>query len=129
MQKLYKRQQGLQTGGLTNIGYKLNQYPLIQGFGAKKSVGRPRKSFYGYGEETEQHVEPEIIAEKKKGRPKHTSQFSTNITENLNSLLGNLRLQEAEIRQRELDPELKKAELKNVRKMQRDLTKIYLNCA
>ena len=38
MQKLYKRQQGLQTGGLTNIGYKLNQYPPIQGFGAKKSV-------------------------------------------------------------------------------------------
>ena len=71
--------------------------------------------------------EDEYIEKRQRGKPTHNYLFKSNIVENLNNLLGNLRLQEAEIKQRELDVDLKRSELKKVRKMQRDISRIYLN--
>ena len=90
----------------------------------KKQRGRPRKNLI---EPEEEEFLEEKAATKYRGRPRITHSFQSNVTDTLNNLMGQLAIQERETKQLESDPELKREELKRLRGMQKQISKIYLS--
>ena len=90
----------------------------------KKQRGRPRKNLI---EPEEEEFLEEKTATKYRGRPRITHSFQSNVTDTLNNLMGQLAIQERETKQLESDPELKREELKRLRGMQKQISKIYLS--
>ena len=84
----------------------------------KRPRGRPKK-------ETEIITPIEPIIKK---RVKYENVFASNIVDNLNNVLTNLRLEYYNIKNKEADPVLKKEEIKRIKKMEKDISKIYLSC-
>ena len=62
-----------------------------------------------------------------RGRPRIEHEFKSNIVDSLNSLMGQLAVEKRLINQKESDAELKREELKKVRAMQKNISKIYLS--
>ena len=87
--------------------------------------GRPRKTLIE-PEEEEDFLE-EKTATKYRGRPKITHSFQSNVADTLNNLMGQLAIQERETKQLESDPVLKQEELKRLRAMQKQISKVYLS--
>ena len=125
-------------GGMSSLGYQLSKSRKITGFGKrrygrgdepvevieppKRNRGRPRKNVEPEIEESED----ELLASRSRGRPAKTHQFTSNIVETLNNLMGQLALEERAVKDREIDTELKQEELKRLRAMQRQISKAYL---
>ena len=89
----------------------------------KISLGHGRKS--GKVPEEPEYMDEEEVKSRSRGRSKR--EFSSNVVQTLNNLMGQLALEEREIKERELDPELKKEEMKRLRGMQRMISKVYLS--
>ena len=125
-------------GGMSSVGYQLSKNRLITGFGKRrygrgddiqtdviepKRRGRPPKIVEP---EVEEEEEEELPTRRSRGRPAKTHQFTSNIVETLNNLMGQLALEERAVKDREIDTELKQEELKRLRAMQRQISKAYL---
>ena len=97
----------------------------------KKQRGRPRKNLIEPIGRTSEPEEEEFLEEKTatkyRGRPRITHSFQSNVTDTLNNLMGQLAIQERKTKQLESDPELKREELKRLRGMQKQISKIYLS--
>ena len=104
----------------------------------KKQRGRPRKNLIEpsgarsapigrTSEPEEEEFLEEKTATKYRGRPRITHSFQSNVTDTLNNLMGQLAIQERETKQLESDPELKREELKRLRAMQKQISKVYLS--
>jgi len=126
-------------GGMSSVGYQLSKNRLITGFGKRRygrgddiqtdvieprRRGRPRKIVEPDIEDIED-IE-ELPTRRSRGRPAKTHQFTSNIVETLNNLMGQLALEERAVKDREIDTELKQEELKRLRAMQRQISKAYL---
>ena len=76
----------------------------------------------------EEQAEESIIEQKKRGRKPRAYTFQTNITDALNQAMQDLRAEELKIKKYEYDPEIRKLQLKQLKKVEKELSKIYLNC-
>ena len=74
--------------------------------------------------------EDEIIQEEttQRGRKPHVFAFETNITNTLNQAMQDLKAEEMQIKKFEYDPEIRKLQLKQLKKVVKDLSKIYMKC-
>ena len=85
----------------------------------KRTRGRPPKTTQP--KEEEQDIEP-------KNRGRNPRSFQSNITDTLNQALQDLRTEEMQIKKYEYDADIRKMQIKQLKKVEKDLTKIYLKC-
>jgi len=143
-------------GGISNMSYLLGKKDKITGFGLRNS-NRIKKPYRGgadaeaieINEALDVPSKREYIQEPKRtrGRPPKTTQpkeeeqdiepknrgrnprsFQSNITDTLNQALQDLRTEEMQIKKYEYDADIRKMQIKQLKKVEKDLTKIYLKC-
>ena len=129
--KSYSKTQGSGMRNINHIGgaeeIKENKKEVLDM--PSKPRGRPPKQEKKQvvEEEAEDADEYEDIEPKKRGRKSYTPTFTSNLSEQLTSALGSLRMEEHYLRSnKDLPGDIRAHEIKENRKLQKDLSKIFL---
>ena len=117
-------------GGVAyGVPLKIKSYSKTRGSGMRNinRIGGADQEAIDINEALDVPSKREYIQEPK-NRGRNPRSFQSNITDTLNQALQDLRTEEMQIKKYEYDADIRKMQIKQLKKVEKDLTKIYLKC-